>query len=104
MKVPAGEGNAWTYAAGSGGSEGMVGLLQTGRTGSLSYTPIGNSHGDMTATLLLSPFKTAGQGFSMAPLLDVLVKYDAAAKTGVGPGIIRGTRGSTTYYDTKKGP
>ena len=92
MKEPPGGGDAWTYGPGSGGSEGRTGLLQTGRTGSLSYEPVAGAGGDMTARLLLSPFKTAGQGFSVAPLyMDVLVQYDPAQRTGYGLRIARGT-------------
>ena len=92
MKEPPREGAAWTYGAGSGGSEGKTGLLQTGRTASLSYEPVAGAGRDMSARLSLSPFKTAGQGFSVAPLyLDVLVQYDPAQKTGYGLRIMRGT-------------
>ncbi|MGB3798501.1 MAG: hypothetical protein WA952_01730 [Lewinella sp.] len=93
MKEPVGAGDAWTYGEGSGGSAGQTGLLQTGRTASLSYTPVGEEHGDMRVSLSLSPHKAAGQGFSVAPLyMDVLVKYDAVDRTGVGVRIMRGTR------------
>ncbi|GGF51868.1 hypothetical protein GCM10011339_45570 [Echinicola rosea] len=85
--------DAWIYEKGSGGSEGMVGLLQSARTGSMSYTPIIEKVGDMNVSLVVSPHKTAGQGFSVAPLyMDVLIKYDAHTKTGYGLRIMRTTK------------
>ncbi|WP_116107553.1 hypothetical protein [Lewinella sp. IMCC34191] len=93
MKAPVEPGDAWTYGAGTGGSAGQTGLIQTGRTAALSYTPVGDTHGNMRVSLSLSPHKTAGQGFSVAPLyMDILVKYDPTEQNGVGLRIMRGTR------------
>lgn len=89
--------DAWYYGEGSGGSRGKTGLLQTGRTGSMSYTPVGKAFGNMKVDLLVSPFKTAGQGFSVAPLyMDVLIKYDAKSKSGYGLRFIRTTKYANT--------
>ncbi|WP_116126480.1 hypothetical protein [Lewinella sp. IMCC34183] len=92
MKEPPPPGDTWMYGPGSAGSEGMTGLLQRGRTGSLAYTPVGEGFGDMAAQVTVTPFKTAGQGFSVAPLyMDILVKYDAGSKSGYGLRLTRGT-------------
>ena len=85
--------NAWHYGEGSQGSKDMIGLLQTGRTASMSYTPVGDNFGDMQLSILVSPYKTAGQGFSVAPLyMDVLIKYNPRTKTGYGIRFIRTTK------------
>ncbi|MFB6318629.1 hypothetical protein [Saccharicrinis sp. FJH54] len=89
--------DAWYVGEGSGGSEGMTGLLQTGRYASMSYTPVGPTFGDMRVELTVTPFKTAGQGFSVAPLyMDVLIKYNPKTKTGYGVRFIRKTRYANT--------
>ncbi|QDH78640.1 hypothetical protein FKX85_06165 [Echinicola soli] len=85
--------DAWIYGKGTGGSDGMVGLLQSARTGSMSYTPPMKMEADMVLNMVVSPHKTAGQGFSVAPLyMDVLIKYDAKTKTGYGLRIMRTTK------------
>ncbi|MFC0877455.1 hypothetical protein ACE01N_12715 [Saccharicrinis sp. FJH2] len=89
--------DAWYVGEGSGGSEGMTGLLQTGRYASMSYTPVGPTFGDMRAELTITPFKTAGQGFSVAPLyMDVLISYNPVTKTGYGIRFIRKTKFANT--------
>ncbi|RYZ26560.1 MAG: hypothetical protein EOO10_15220 [Chitinophagaceae bacterium] len=84
--------DAWYYSEGADGAANMVGLLQV-RSGSISYTPVGHSFNDMTLTMSVAPFKTAGQGFSVAHLyMDVLIKYDAKTKTGYALRFIRTTK------------
>ncbi|MDN3670137.1 hypothetical protein QWY93_12455 [Echinicola jeungdonensis] len=86
-------GNAWFYGEGTGGAKGKIGLLQTGRAASMSYTPVGEKFEDMKAKILVSPHKTAGQGFSVAPLyMDILIKYDARTKSGFGLRLTRTTK------------
>lgn len=84
--------DAWHYGEGQDGAANMTGLLQ-GRSGSASYTPTNKKVGDMKLVMTVAPFKTAGQGFSVAHLyMDVLVKYDAATKTGYALRLIRTTK------------
>jgi len=84
--------DAWYYGTGRDGAAGISGLIQ-GRSASLSYTPTASSSGDMKATLTIAPYKSAGQGFSIAGLyMDVLIKYDALTKSGVGLRLIRTTK------------
>jgi len=83
---------AWYYGEGADGAANVTGVLQ-GRSGSMSYTPVGGSFNDMKLTLTVAPFKTAGQGFSVAHLyMDVLIKYDAVTKTGYALRFIRTTK------------
>jgi len=87
--------DAWYYGEGSGGSAGYTGLLQH-QFARLYYTPVGDGYGDMTMSLTVVPFKTAGQGFSVAPLyMDFLIKFDAETLTGYGLRFIR----TTKYHD-----
>lgn len=87
--------DAWYYGEGSEGAAGMSGLLQ-GRNGKMRFTPTGTDFGDMELTLTASPFKTAGQGFSVAPLyMDVLLKMDNKTMNGYGLRLIR----TTKYHD-----
>jgi hypothetical protein len=84
--------DAWYFGPGEDGSADRIGLLQ-GRNASMSYTPVGNSFGDMKLSMTLAPFKTAGQGFSVAHLyMDVLIKLDAATMSGYGLRFIRTTK------------
>lgn len=84
--------DAWYYGEGSGGSAGYTGLLQS-QYARMFYTPVGTSFGDMKLTMTVVPFKTAGQGFSVAPLyMDVLIKFDAKTFTGYGLRFIRTTK------------
>jgi hypothetical protein len=70
----------------------MQGLLQ-GRHARMSYTPVGEQFGDMKLSITVAPFKTAGQGFSVAHLyMDVLIKMDAKTGTGYAVRLIRTTR------------
>ncbi|MGJ5642170.1 hypothetical protein [Formosa sp. S-31] len=82
--------NAWTYKMGSQGSKNQYGLLQTGRTASMSYTPENKIVSPLKLTLEVSPFKTAGQGFSVAPLyMDIVINFDPNTKSGYGLRFIR---------------
>jgi len=84
--------DAWYYGKGSEGAADIMGIMQ-GRNGRMRYTPIGNKFTDMQVTLLASPFKSAGQGFSVAPLyMDVLVKMDSKTMNGYGLRLIRTTK------------
>lgn len=77
--------DAWFYGEGRQGNANMIGLLQTGRSASMLYTPLGETFGPMSVRLEVAPFKTAGQGFSVAPLyMDVLIKLDTENMTGYG--------------------
>ncbi len=85
--------NAWTFDKGYDGAENMVGLVPTGREANLFYTPLVKQYGDMKVTLKISPFKTAGQGFSVAhKYMDVLIKYDGKTGNGYGLRLIRTTK------------
>ncbi len=89
--------NAWIYGEGTGGAADQLGLLQTGRSASMSYTPVGKAFGNMRVEMLVSPHKTAGQGFSVAPLyMDVMIKYDAETKSGYGLRFTRTTKFANT--------
>jgi hypothetical protein len=84
--------DAWYYGEGMDGAANEVGLLQ-GRSARMSYTPVGNKFGDMKLSMTVDPFKTAGQGFSVAGLyMDILIKFDAKTKTGYGLRFIRTTK------------
>lgn len=87
--------DAWYYGEGSDGAAKLQGLLQ-GRSGSMCYTPVGERPGDMKLTLHVAPFKTAGQGFSVAHLyMDILIKTDTKSKSGYALRLIR----TTKYHD-----
>ncbi len=84
--------DAWWYGIGRDGAREVKGLLQ-GRSGFLSFTPVAKKSDAMKLTLQVAPFKSAGQGFSVAPLyMDVLLKFDAKTMTGYGLRIIRTTK------------
>jgi len=84
--------DAWYYGKGSSGSEGYMGLLQS-QYARMYYTPLGNEFSGMKLSLTIVPFKTAGQGFSIAPLyMDLLIKFDAKTLTGYGLRFIRTTK------------
>lgn len=85
-------GNAWYYGTGRDGAAGITGLLQ-GRSGEMLYTPVGNSYGNMKLSLTIAPFKSAGQGFSIADLfMDVLIKFDTKNMSGYALRFIRTTK------------
>ena len=87
--------DAWYYGEGTEGAAGIMGMLQ-GRNGKMRYTPVGDKFGDMQLTFSTAPFKSAGQGFSVAPLyMDVLIKMDNKTMSGYGLRLIR----TTKYHD-----
>jgi len=87
--------DAWYYGEGTEGAAGIMGIMQ-GRNGKMRYTPVGDKFGDMQLTLSAAPFKSAGQGFSVAPLyMDVLIKMDNKTMSGYGLRFIR----TTKYHD-----
>lgn len=74
----------YTFAAGSGGAEGTVGLQTTTQGARLVYVD-DVARSDMSMTLTLSPHKTAAQGFGSAKqYMDIFFKYDAKTMTGYG--------------------
>lgn len=83
----------WKYGEGFNGAVGN-GLLQEQRGARLMYTPIEQTYGDMSVTLLVDPTKTAGQGFGSATgqYMDVCLKFDTRTLTGYGLRIIRTTK------------
>jgi hypothetical protein len=84
--------DAWYYGKGSEGAADIMGVMQ-GRNGKMRYTPVGDKFGNMQLTLIASPFKSAGQGFSVAPLyMDVLIKMDNKTMNGYGLRLIRTTK------------
>ncbi|MBN2181943.1 MAG: hypothetical protein JW715_08505 [Sedimentisphaerales bacterium] len=88
--------DAWYYGEGKDGAINMTGLLQ-GRNARMFYTPIGESFSDMKLSMTVAPYKTAGQGFSIAHLyMDVLIKFDPKTLTGYGLRFIR----TTKYHNT----
>lgn len=104
LESPAAEGrqiaaadnrDAWYYGEGTDGAANMTGLLQ-GRYAGLLYTPVGKEFGDMKLSMTVVPFKTAGQGFSVAPLyMDILINFDTKSMTGYALRFIR----TTKYHD-----
>lgn len=88
--------DAWYYGKGVDGANNQFGLLQTGRSATMLYTPIERKYTDMKITLHVIPFKTAGQGFSVADLyMDVLIKFDNKTMSGYALRFIR----TTKYHD-----
>lgn len=82
--------DSWAYGAGYDGAKG-TGLYQTARGARLRYTPVEGVYGDMTVTLSVDPFKTAGQGFgsATAQYMDIYIKFDTKTLTGYALRIIR---------------
>ncbi|MBC2605696.1 hypothetical protein [Pelagicoccus albus] len=77
------ERDAWVYREGEQGHAGQMGLLQTGRSARALYTHLESHCDSMEVELEVSPFKTAGQGFSVAPLfMDILIKFDNRSMSG----------------------
>lgn len=88
--------DSWYYGEGIDGATNQIGLLQTGRSATLLYTPIKGNYTNMKVNHSVTPFKTAGQGFSVAPLyMDVLIKFDNTTMNGYGLRFIR----TTKYHD-----
>ncbi|GEC72670.1 hypothetical protein SAMN05443543_105126 [Flavobacterium flevense] len=85
--------DVWYYGEGIDGANNKRGLLQTGRTGKLLYTAAKRDYTDMKLILDVTPFKTAGQGFSVAHMyMDVLIKYNPETQSGYGLRLIRTTK------------
>lgn len=86
------KGDAWFYGEGSDGAKGFEGLLPA-TYAYLYYTPPLGHKGATKLALEVAPFKTAGQGFSIAPLyMDVLINFDAQSLTGYALRFIRTTK------------
>src|SRR5690554_3793242 len=86
------KGDAWFYGEGADGAKGLQGLLPA-TYAYLYYTPPLGHEGATKIVLELAPFKTAGQGFSMAPLyMDVLINFNALNLTGYALRFIRTTK------------
>ena len=86
----------WYYGKGVDGANNQFGLLQKGRSATMLYTPIERKYTDMKISLNVTPFKTAGQGFSIAGLyMDVLIKFDNKTMSGYALRFIR----TTKYHD-----
>jgi len=84
--------DAWYYGQGMEGAGNMTGLLQ-GRHARMLYTPVADQFSDMEFSLNISPFKTAGQGFSVAHLyMDILIKFDGSTMSGYALRFIRTTK------------
>lgn len=84
--------DAWFYGTGSDGAANISGAMQ-GRNGQMAFTPPEANYSGMTLTLKAAPFKTAGQGFSVAPLyMDILIKLDCKTMSGYGLRLIRTTK------------
>ena len=84
--------DAWYYGTGKDGAANLDGLLQ-GRSGLMGYTPLEDSLSNMRVLLDVAPYKSAGQGFSVAPLyMDVLIKFDFQSRSGYGLRLIRTTK------------
>lgn len=84
---------AWFYGKGSDGNANMMGLLQTGRSATMLYTPVKEKDNNMNLKMTVAPFKTAGQGFSVAPLyMDVLIQFNNRTLSGYALRFIRTTK------------
>ncbi len=86
------ESQGWYFGEGKDGAAGIKGIMP-GRNGILLYTPLNDSVSKMKLELQIAPFKTAGQGFSIAPLyMDVLLKFNTETLSGYGLRFIRTTK------------
>lgn len=87
------ENDAWYFGEGQDGAVNQLGLLQSGRSASMLYTPVRENLGNMKLTMSVAPYKTAGQGFSVAHMyMDVLLKLDTKTMTGYALRFIRTTK------------
>lgn len=85
--------DAWYYGEGFDGAANQFGLLQSERSATLLYTPIKGNYTNMKLNLSVTPFKTAGQGFSVAHMyMDILIKWDAKTNSGYALRLIRTTK------------
>ncbi|MDR0810818.1 MAG: hypothetical protein LBN23_00865, partial [Paludibacter sp.] len=84
------EDRYWNYGAGYDAARGVFGLFPTAKGARILYTPAEKPYKDMSISLLLTPCKSAGQGFGMAgQYLDIYIKYDTKTQSGYGLRIIR---------------
>ena len=89
---PVPTGDAWYYGEGRDGAQDISGLMQ-GRSGFMCYTPVANTNKGMELSLQIAPYKSSGQGFSVAPLyMDLLIKFDSETMSGYGLRIERTTK------------
>lgn len=85
--------DAWYYGQGQNGAEGYEGLIPSGRSASMFFTPLDEDYNTMTVSFKVAPFKSAGQGFSVAPLyMDFLIDFNAKTSTGYGIRFVRTTK------------
>lgn len=91
--------DSWSF--GIGGKNGFLnyqGIYYKTRGANIFYTPVGSTFGDMDLTVKMAPGKTASQGFgSDYQYMDILIKYDAVAKTGFGLRIYRQSGSSCSF-------
>jgi len=87
---------AWLYGEGTDNARGKLGLIQAEKGARLRYTPLEGNYNDMKIRLMVSPCKSAGQGFGSATgqYMDIGIKFDTRNLTGYALRIIR-----TTKYD-----
>lgn len=79
----------FTYAPGTNGASGTVGLQTTTQGARLVYCD-DTARNDMSMTVTLSPHKNAGQGFGSGnQFLEIYFKYDACTMSGYGLRITR---------------
>jgi len=88
---------AWCYGEGMDGAEGCYGMIQNVRGARMMYTgKADETYNDQTLTVVLSPCKSAGQGFGSATgqYMDLCIKFDTETLTGYGLRLVR-----TPAYD-----
>lgn len=98
----------WVWGTGSNGSDGLWGLCNNMRQPEpplLVFAQEGD-YGDMSFTVDYSASKVEGQGFGGSGCyMDVMIKYDAAARSGYGvriervPATTNGTQWTLYRYD-----
>ena len=83
---------AWCYGEGVDGAEGCYGMIQNNRGARMMYTgKTDEAYHNQTLTVVLSPCKSAGQGFGSATgqYLDFCIKFDTYTLTGYGLRFVR---------------
>ncbi|MEI7423275.1 MAG: hypothetical protein WCK18_14315 [Prolixibacteraceae bacterium] len=87
--------DAWYYGEGSDGAANAMGLMQS-QNARMLYTPVGIDFRDMRLEMTVAPFKTEGQGFSVANrYMDLFIKFDTKTRSGYALRLIR----TTKYHD-----